>query len=688
MPDPQIHLEQASPRPENAVCTGAKERRKGSTMFGDTSENSPNPGENEASLSNTAADQSRKVAQTKKAQLPDSKKTGKQKKRRGLGTKFMRLFACVGKRSVSPSERENTSIQPVVTVAQIREHINHSRLLSASKDLIDLEHKVYSKTYGKSESEAKKDQTELEELYQLLEKDVSRIVGESIANYNPDLLQQAVEAMTEQENEDQKYLPEKVPSMVNNARPRKWKTIWQDAVKCSVQERMTKNGECSSNNLSVIAQLLLHLGKTFREDLTHVVTHLRQHYTKDYDVCNTYAEFYFEIFCGHLRTFTEFELGDRDTYLILSWVESIYPNEILSHFSLETGVDVDKLGNLLPSPSIRELEYDYIISEETRVQEWMNKSLEVEVKKWKEEREPEKLNDCYHSELPIDILRIIYSAKEQAERLSGDMSRLLMQRLLPMLSDLLKSYKESFEEFKEKHSQHNYFESVIMMNINSCQTFRENIEKLQKPICNDCLSALKEIEISGSEVLLEDLFQNLKLYFRQFSSKNGLCSYKTMQDIIKTTQNRLSQLTMLKETCYKDIVERIHFHLVKEYIVRLMKKKVSKKIPDEQQSMANQILKNAQLIEDCCSSHGSKAVWLNPVIPTMAEIIKLQDVSSIQIEVASLARKYPDINKKHVASILYIKGNLTNAEVRVIQDILDHSERQTDPFPQLFSYVN
>nr|XP_033808253.1 tumor necrosis factor alpha-induced protein 2 [Geotrypetes seraphini] len=664
---------------------GKKERIQELRMSKDSEtggcENSPNPGGKEAPLSSPAAEPS------KKAPLPDSKKTGKQKKRRGV-EKILQLFAC-GAKSAMSSEIETTIIQPaVVTVTQIREHIAHGRLLSASKDLIVLEHKVYSKTYGKSESEAKKDQTELEELFQLLERDVFVIIEESIANSNPYLLQEAVEAITEQENEDKKYLPERVPPVGNNTRPRNWKTMWRSIVKCSVNKRMTHKGECSQDNMSAVAQHLLHLGKTFRKDLTHVVTCLRQHYTKDYDVCNTYAEVYFEIFCDHLRAFTTFELGDNDTYLILDWVENMYPNDILSHFSLETGVDVDKLRDILPSHSIRELEYNYIINAEALVKEQMHKSLELEVQTWKEEKEPEKLIDCFHSELPIDILQIIYNAKKQAGRLSGDLSRLLMQRLLPMLSDFLKSYKESFEEFREKFTQHKYFKSIIMVNINSCQTFREDIEKLQTPICNDCLSILREIESAGFEVLLQDLFQNLKLYFRQFSQKNGLCSYKTMLDIIKTTQDYLSPLTMLKETCYKDVVERIHFHLVKEYIVRLMKKKVSKKNPDEQQSMASQILNNAQLIEDCCSSHGSKAAWLNPAIPTLAEIIKLQDISAIQIEVASLARKYPDINKKHVASVLYIKGNLTNAEVRVIQDILDHCERTADSCPQLFSSIS
>ncbi|XP_029453864.1 tumor necrosis factor alpha-induced protein 2 [Rhinatrema bivittatum] len=628
-----------------------------------------------------------------KEKLPACKTTEEQKKKKtkGLGAKLLQLFACGATRNgdVVPAEKESVYTQPL-TVAQIREHIDCKRLLSASKGLIVLERKVYSKTYSKSEEETTKDQKELELCYEHLEHEVFSVISESIVNYNPELLKQAVEAMIEQENENRKHLSKTGLPMVNSSRPREWKRVWLDTVKCSVEERMIKTEECLSEKMSVIAQCLLHLGKTFREDLTHVVTNVGQHYPKEYDVCNTYARFYFKSFSSHLSTFTDFELGDQDIYLILSWVESIYPNDILSSFSLRKDVNVDELRNLLPLQQVRELEYYYIINEETLAREWMQKSLEVEVKKWREEKEPEMLNDCFHSELPIDILQTIYSMKEQTDKISGDLSRLLMQRLRLLLSSfLLKSYKECFEEFKEKHKQHKYFKSVIIMNINSCQTFRENFEKLNQYTRNDILTSLSEMEDAGFEVLLQDLFQDLRLYFRQFSQKNGLCCYKTMQEIIKITKNYLPQLKMLKATCYQNLVERIHLHLVKEYIIRLMKKKVSQKNPDQQQSMANQILKNALLIEDCCSSHGSKATWLNPVIPSLAEIIKLQDTSAIQIEVASLARKYPDISKKHVAAILYIKGNLTNAEVRAIQDILDDCEKPTGSLPPpLFAYVH
>lgn len=39
---------------------------------------------------------------------------------------------------------------------------------------------------------------------------------------------------------------------------------------------------------------------------------------------------------------------------------------------------------------------------------------------------------------------------------------------------------------------------------------------------------------------------------------------------------------------------------------------------------------------------GSPAAWLHHALPTLAEIIRLQDPSAIKIEVATYATSYPD----------------------------------------------
>ena len=158
----------------------------------------------------------------------------------------------------------------------------------------------------------------------------------------------------------------------------------------------------------------------------------------------------------------------------------------------------------------------------------------------------------------------------------------------------------------------------------------------------------------------------------------------------------------------QELMEVIHLHLVKEYIIRLSKRRLVLRTPEQQQQLAGHILANAELIQNFCTenvspahpslrpappcpgmegwtgcppppgwplwasphpiksdlslsgppggpsgkgqpflqpglcSQGSPATWLHRALPTLAEIIRLQDPSDIKIEVATYATWYPD----------------------------------------------
>lgn len=132
----------------------------------------------------------------------------------------------------------------------------------------------------------------------------------------------------------------------------------------------------------------------------------------------------------------------------------------------------------------------------------------------------------------------------------------------------------------------------------------------------------------------------------------------------------------------------MHLHLVKEYIIRLSKRRLVLKTAEQQQQLAKHILANADTIQHFCTENvstptnpqspgqphgtppspgtycskyllvslgergitlqpalslqGSTATWLHAALPTISEIIRLQDPSAIKIEVATYATWYPD----------------------------------------------
>ncbi|XP_053882966.1 tumor necrosis factor alpha-induced protein 2 [Malaclemys terrapin pileata] len=581
-----------------------------------------------------------------------------------------------------------------LAVEQIREHLESDQFFNANQQLMALEWALYNNISDKSEEELSREQREVESLYELLKCKVFSIIKNSIslAPANPKLLRHAVYTIEEQEVADEKYKSEKPSDKIVSYRPRKWKEVWMDTVKQSVADRMKDIQRTSSaENLSTTALCFLHMGRTMKEDMITVVECIKQHYHAQFNVCSTYAECYHGYFSSQLQLIAEFELGDKDVYLLLTWVQNLYPNDIRKNSILVKELDEAKLGSLLPPKMIKQLEAKYLYNEAASVKNWLAKSLEMEVQRWTEEREPEKLDGHFHSELAIDVIQTIHGGQRRAAEITPELGKQLSIVLLVELSTFLKSYQKALEEFKEKNRPHSYFKAMIIANINNCMIFRDHTEKTT-PSAQDStrlkiLGTLSEIENIGYDVLLQDLFLELKTIFRKFTQSKWLSGNETMDEIIQATSNHLSEFKTLRDPFYQGIMEKIHGHLVKEYIVRLMKKKVSLKTPELQQNLSNLISAHASHLQSFCKEKGSKATWLDSALPKLAEIIRLQDSNSIKIEVATLASTYSDISKKHLAAILYIKGNLPSSEVRSILNILDVSTNSTTSCESLFSAI-
>ncbi|KFV54831.1 Tumor necrosis factor alpha-induced protein 2, partial [Tyto alba] len=321
----------------------------------------------------------------------------------------------------------------------------------------------------------------------------------------------------------------------------------------------------------------------------------------------------------------------------------------------------------------------------------LSKCLDKEIQRWKEDKEPEKLNGHFQSELlAIFVIQSIYSGQKRAKDISVAVGEELSHRLSKELPAKVR-YKDAFEDFKEKSKKHRYYRPILIANINNCWNFRDYAEKNMAEKDDNkasTLSMLGDIENSGFDVLLQQLFAQLKPIYKKFTENKWDSSNEIMNEIIKTTSKHISDFRTLKDPFYHAIVEKIHAHLVKEYIVRLLKRKVSLKAPGQQQNLAQHISKNAADLEAFCTSNGSQATWLNSALPKLAEIIRLQDLGAIKIEVATLATTYPDIRKRHLEAFLYIKANLSRSELKSILGYLADSAASTLPGAPLFSNIN
>ncbi|NXX58650.1 TNAP2 protein, partial [Scopus umbretta] len=429
----------------------------------------------------------------------------------------------------------------------------------------------------------------------------------------------------------------------------------------------------------------LHMGKTMKEDLTVVVKYIKELYPPEFNVFSTYAELYHNYFASQAKKNAESHLEDKDIYLLLSWVHNIYPNQRNGGWASKTCIRQELLHPLLVNAVV-------LPSLKATIKSSMSKCLDKEIQRWKEDKEPEKLNGHFQSELlAIFVIQSVYSGQKRAKDISTAVGEELSHRLSKELPAFLKSYKDAFEDFKEKSKKHRYYKPILIANINNCWNFRDYAEKNMAEKDDNkasILSTLGDIENSGFDVLLQQLFAQLKPIYKKFTENKWDSSNEIMNEIIKTTSKYISDFRTLKDPFYHAIIEKIHTRLVKEYIVRLLKRKVSLKTPAQQQNLAQHISKNAADLEAFCTSNGSQATWLNSALPKLAEVIRLQDLGAIKIEVATLATTYPDIRKRHLEAFLYIKANLSRGELKSILGYLADSTASTSPAAPLFSNIN
>ncbi|KAL6044884.1 hypothetical protein STEG23_017055 [Scotinomys teguina] len=579
---------------------------------------------------------------------------------------------------------------PPLTVEELKEALETGRLEDAWR-VLALERELEAKAVagGRSDEELVRQQSKVEALYLLLRDQVLGVLRRPL-EAAPERLRQALAVVSQQELEDRRAAGAPVAAVLVATRPRCWLQLWRDSVAEVAAERLDAQPAVVPEGRSEAEIRFLHMGCTMKEDLEAVVERLKPLFPAEFNVVHTYAESYHAHFAAQLCTLAQFELCERDTYFLLLWVLNLYPNDILNSPKLANELQGVRLGSLLPPKQIRLLEAVFLSNEVTNVKLLMTRALELESQRWARDVAPQSLDGHYHSELAIDIIQIILQGQDKAENITPEVGMQIRQLLLVELAALLRSYQRTFDEFLEKSKLLKNYRANIIANINNCLSFRTAIEQkwqIPQDSLNHLLDPLKDLKAHGFDTLLQSLFSDLKPLFKKFTQTRWATPVETLEEIIMTVDSRLPEFSELKDCFREELLGAVHLHLVKEYIIRLSKRRLVLKTEEQQQQLARHILANADVIQHFCTQNGSTATWLHQALPRLAEIIHLQDSNAIKIEVATYATLYPDFSKGHLNAILAIKGNLLSSEVRSIRNILDINTEVQEPSKPLFSLI-
>ncbi|KAB0369248.1 hypothetical protein FD755_019253 [Muntiacus reevesi] len=630
----------------------------------------------------------------------DEEEAGKKKKKsKGLATMFS-VFTKGRKKKGQPSSAETEgesecSPRPpgqLPTVEELKVDLERGRLEAAGPLLaLELELQEAAAAGRASEEELVRRQSKVEALYALLRDQVLRPLRRPL-EAAPERLRQALAVLAEQERQDREAAAAGPPGCPGLAatRPRGWLQLWRDGVAQAAAERLGGRPAADAEGRTEAERVFLHMGRTMKEDLEAVVERLKPLFPADFHVVAAYAESYHAHFAAQLAALTQFELCPRDSYMLLVWVQNLYPNDILNSPKLAPELQGVRLGTLLPPTQIRLLEASFLSNEVASVRELTARALELESNRWTQDVAPQRLDARCHSELAIDIIQIISQGHAKAESITLDLGTQIKPLLLVELATFLRSYQRAFDEFLERCRQLRNYRANVIANINNCLSFRMSVEqRWQTPpdLRSSLLSPLNELKSRGFDTLLQSLFGDLKPLFKRFTQTRWAAPQQTLEEIISAVAERMPEFSELQDCFREELLEVVHLHLVKEYIARLCKRRLVLKTAEQQQQLAGHVQANAQLIQQFCTQNGSPATWLHHALPTLAEIIRLQDPSAIKIEVATYATWYPDFSKGHLSAILAIKGNLSSSDAKSIRSILDINTGPHEPSKALFSLI-
>ncbi|KAF6133418.1 TNF alpha induced protein 2 [Phyllostomus discolor] len=610
------------------------------------------------------------------------------KKPKGL-TNMFSIFTKGRKKKGQPSAAKTEGKpEPEPQPEELKAALELGRLEAAAPLLLLERELAASAAAGSaSEEELVRRQSKVEALYVLLRDQVLSLLRRPL-EVAPERLRQALAVLAEQEREDRRAeAAGPGPSALATTRPRRWLQLWRRGVAQEAQERLDQPPPADAEGRTEAERAFLHMGRTLKGDLEAVVERLKPLFPAEFGVVAAYAESYHQHFAAQLTAMAQFELLERDTYLLLVWVQNLYPNDIINSPKLAGQLQGVELGSLLPPRQIRLLEATFLSNEVTSAKELMARALSLESQHWAQDVAPQRLDGHCHSELAIDIIQIISQSQAKAESITANLGVQIKPLLWVELAAFLRSYQRAFDEFLERCRQLGNYRATVMANINSCWSLRTFIKQNQQTP-QDLLGYLSKLKSHGFDTLLQSLVERLQPLFKNFSHTRWAASEKTMENIVRTVESALPEFSGLRDCFREELMELVHRHLVKEYIVQLSKRRLVLKTAEQQRHLSGQILANADLIQRFCTEHGSLATWLHQALPTLAEILRLQDPNAIKMEVATYATLYPDFSKGHLSAILAIKGNLSSSDVKSIRSILDVSAGAHGPHKSLFSLIN
>ncbi|XP_023649060.1 tumor necrosis factor alpha-induced protein 2-like isoform X2 [Paramormyrops kingsleyae] len=634
-------------------------KTRGKTDRERESEESPQPGQNEVTMKEDGAE------------APHEKKIG------GDGRNFFpRLtvkFSFMQKRKSDTSVRRSPSSEGGTQTAALpfEENLAQLRLWEAGQQLIAREEQLFGSP-GEKEAEWETEEAALRKHYKALLLKVQEVVRDTLdCKTKESSLKSAVSAIMEEEKQDQQWR-KAMEGQVPPWRPQGWRQTHDRMLEELVTLRINRLDKVQGveNLSSSLKTDICKMGKLVKDDLLRVVQNVKDCYPEEFDICNLYARLYHQAFSERLQDLATSPMEIEDCTYFISWVYDHYPNNVLRHKSLQTSIDLQALGPLLPEDVVQPLEQQYLSHAESQLGTWISKALTDENAAWKKGDLPKKEDGYYTTAMTFPVIKLVDDCVKEAGTILGDIMK--AQRIVCQLGPFLQSYRESLKN-QMKVKQINV-KPIIKGSLSGICQLRDYIVVSMDPQPEDVrvrhLDIVNDMEKQCYKYLINSIQSDIKPHYNQLGTASWLSDGSVMTELLMKIRENVEAHKDMRPSCLQALVAHLHLQMMVEYVRKLMKRKLRLKSREEEDRLVERLCEDSHALNDLFSQEGSKEEWLSSVLPGIAEVLKLQDPEAIKLEVLSLAQKYPDIREEHVCALLYLKVHLSKDNIASIQKSL------------------
>ncbi|XP_060844280.1 exocyst complex component 3 [Rhopalosiphum padi] len=583
------------------------------------------------------------------------------------------------------------------SIEKTKQWINDGKFLHAHQCLIDLENSRDDLLFEvhKLPNQAPSDKIllkayfeDVEVMSDMLKKQIKLVLSRTLntVRKEPMVIVTVLRIIEREERADTFALQRnKQSGFMPPSRPKKWKEMAFDVLQKSVDQRIegTQVNERSDNKMWLVTYLEL-CRQLILEDLRVVKTLCVPCFPPQYDIFEKFVYMYHSSLSANLNDIISDGLEGNEYVTIISWVTNTYSGkELMLH--PELNIDIGKVGPLLKSSIVFDLQSKYLEYIKSNYKEWMLKTLDTEKNDWYAGASPEVGPDgCFHTAAPVIIFQMIDQNLQVTKTISQHLTHKALLLSVDSVSLYGLSYKEAVIEFKKKHfedrSKVPFFTHCIITVLNNCLQFIElALEMKQHYWSSDfkdqsstayekLIKTFQNLRDEAAQFLLEEAFLDLDSHFQDLITTKWLTSFISIETICVTLEDYFQDYTHLKPKNLEYIILEAEDIIVRRYIMAILQKKLNFKTYEERRSAADKMTNEVDQLKSFFMRVAplvtrDKDSPFDAVVK-LSEVLKSEDSEILSLDLHTLVKMYPDITEDQMTRLLGLRGDLSRSEIR------------------------